>query len=48
MNPNYIEECFGETIKVNLSINPSRLIKRTIVENPQKAKMQANQSKSYD
>jgi hypothetical protein len=48
MNPNYIEECFAETIKVNVSINPSRLVKRSIVENPEKAKMIANQSKSYD
>jgi hypothetical protein len=45
MNPNFIEESFGETIKVTVGCS-SRLIKRTIVENPEKVKIISNPSKA--
>ena len=45
MNPNFIEESFGETIKVTVGFS-SRLIKRTIVENPEKVKIISNPSKA--
>lgn len=42
MNPNFMDESFGETIRITININSSRLIKRTIVENPERAKLISN------
>ncbi len=37
VNPNFIEESFGETIKVTVNTDPRKVFKRSIVENPEKA-----------